>query len=859
MKNKYFSHNETNEFLYKLQNEYPNLVRITSIGTTWEKREILLATISLNVITADSKPALLYTGTAHAREWIGNELAVQFIDYIVKNYQFDPRLSQTLDRATLYIVPCLNPDGFEYSRNHFSFWRKNRRDNGDGTFGVDLNRNFSIGYQKNTASSSNVYGGKQPFSEAETIAIKNFVDTHSNITIALDYHSQGNVFFPAHKFKHEQEIDGSDLNTLCANMAYEIKKVTGREYGIHRGKPPTKLISGSGREYYYSKGIMAIVVEVGTRNIPDYMANMSESVNENISALIYALSEVENYSTNAPKRVDNFIACEIGKSNVKLSWNYEIRDDIYFEIYRNTKFKQACNASNLTAITKANFYEDIQLISNKEYFYYIRVVNKKTKIKSPYAPRVRVRTTLERDEFSQIVFPSQNNVGYVGEFTKDKNKSHFGNNSLFIGVNKSIGKSYGVIDFNFDFIPPNAIIKEAKLSIYPLNRVGVKIEAYGVWSIEFLEKNSVAHIFDYDDIDKAKVIHSMGEELKSEKLTQGIWHSWNFNANECKILEQRVAERDAIFRVKGPEVLPMGRDSQMMQFDIGYGKFGSGIHYRPYLDIKYTIPSQKVEIEDCEIYTVSQNGVNRFELSCGFDKNGSKVYGHISYNLASLPNPDTTVITNAYLELENKNRLKQKKDFRINIDFADVKDVSYEDIQHRHSIDYVGYELGNEDLQFSKQHFFMFDLGSMIALEDLHKRGENVSLILRATTSSDVKNTLIKWYRSSDDFKPRLVIEYKQRDKKIPQPVTNLKAFKENGVIKLTWNNPDDENFKGVFVVRNRFHSSSSPFDGVKLYAGKDNYTLDNFGSLDVDKYYTVFSYNDVPIYSKAVTLEYIK
>jgi len=42
------------------------------------------------------------------------------------------------------------------------------------------------------------------------------------------------------------------------------------------------LISGSGREYYYSKGIIATVVEVGTRNIPDYMQNMSESINENI-------------------------------------------------------------------------------------------------------------------------------------------------------------------------------------------------------------------------------------------------------------------------------------------------------------------------------------------------------------------------------------------------------------------------------------------------------------------------------------------------------------------------------------------------------------------------------------------------
>ncbi len=858
MKNKYYSYNETVEYLYKLQEKYPNLIKVQSIGKSWEERDIILATISLDVVTADNKPALLYTGTIHAREWIGNELAVKFIDYIVKNYQFDPRLSNTLDKSTLYIVPCLNPDGFEYSRNHFSFWRKNRRNNGDGTFGVDLNRNFSIGFKKVTDTSSNVYSGPEPFSEPETRAIKEFVDKHKNITIALDYHSQGNVFFPAHKFKHEMELNGTDLNTLCANMAYEIRKKTGREYGIHRGKPPTKLISGSGREYYYSKGIIASVVEVGTRNIPDYMVNMSESVNENISALIYALSEVINYSPKAPKRVDNFRATDITDNSVKLIWDYEERDDIYFEIYRNKRFKQACNQSSMIAITKANFYQDIELDSNQEYFYYIRAVNKKTKFKSPFAPRIRLKTKLLRDEFSKIIFPTPTSIGYVGEYTKEKNREHFGNNSLFIGVNKKSGICYGVIGFSLDSMPKDAIIKEAKLSIYPLNRVGVKIEKYGEWSIEFIDKKSVPHLFDYDEIDNAKVIHSLGEEIKSEKLTQGIWHNWNFNANECRILQKHLQDNYVLFRVKGPTTLPMGRESQMMQFDIGYGKFGSGIHHRPNLEIKYTLPPSKLEIENSIIDTVSKNGIEKDVLYSGFDKNGDKIYGYISFKLNNLPNPDKTVITNAYIELENKNKLKHKKDFRINLDFSDIKEISYEAIKNRKTIDYVGYELGNEDLAYPKKHFFMFDTGSIFELERLHKLEKDVSLVIRSTSSTNAKNTIIKWFSKEGDFKPKLIIEYIKREKNPPKSVTNLKFTKEKGMIKLTWKNPKDEKLRGVFVVRNRFREPSSPYDGVKLYAGLDEYTYDNFGSLDVDKYYSVFTYNDVPIFSEPVTIEYI-
>lgn len=148
MKKQYTSYQQTIDFLEEAVGRYPHLIRVQSIGNTWEDRPIMLATLSLDVEFADKKPAMLYTGTIHAREWIGNELGISFIEYLLDNYQTNPEVAQILTRNTLYIVPCLNPDGFEYSRTHFSFWRKNRRNNGDGTFGVDLNRNFAVRFKK---------------------------------------------------------------------------------------------------------------------------------------------------------------------------------------------------------------------------------------------------------------------------------------------------------------------------------------------------------------------------------------------------------------------------------------------------------------------------------------------------------------------------------------------------------------------------------------------------------------------------------------------------------------------------------------------------------------------------------------
>ncbi len=858
MKLQYKSYDETIAFLKECVQNYPNLITIQSIGKTWEDRDIVLATLTLNVENADLKPALLYTGTIHAREWIGNELGVAFIDYILKNYQSDPKIKATLTKNTLYMVPCLNPDGFEYSRTHFSFWRKNRRNNKDGTYGVDLNRNFSVGFTKIKDTSSNVYGGPEPFSEPETKAIKTFVDSHPNITMALDYHSQGNVFFPAHKFNHEAEIEGTDLNVLCANMNYEIKKVTNRQYGIHRGKPPTKLISGSGREYYYSKGIIAAVVEVGTRNIPDYMQNMTESIHENIPALLYAISEAKNYATFAPKRVENFHIDSFGSTEVNLSWEHEaITPGTFYKIYRSTQHKDACREENLITTTTNHSFTDIELQSGTEYFYYIRAVDPVSNINSPFSPQLKIRTLLQREEFSKTIFPAPTEIGYVAEKSIEQNREHFGKNSIFVGVNQSKGISYGVMAFSLANIPENAIIQEASISMYPMNRVNVKIEKYGEWSLSFIDQQSVSEITDFQQIQEAEIIQTLGETIPSEKLTQGIWREWHFNDYEKKLLEHEISHKKVLFRFQGPTQLPLGRDSQMMQFDLGYGPFGGGIHYRPHLDIKYTLPPTKLEIKPTVITTISKEEIIPDKLSCGFDKDGNKIYGFMDFSLETLPDPNTTIITDAYIVIQNKNKPKTMVDIRYNIEFIDTQSHQYDDIKNRDKIEFIGYEVSLTDLKNKNKHYFLFDTLSKLELEKFHTENKPVSFIVKATAASDTKENIIDWYDKHSEHEVKLIIKYIKRRKFAPQPCENLKTSIEKGMVKLQWTTPKDEGFKGAYVVRNRFHPPKNPYDGVKLYAGSDNYTYDNFGSTKIDKYYAVFSYDDVPNYSQAQIVEY--
>jgi len=853
MKNQYRSYEESLDFLHKMEKAYPDLIEIVKIGTTYEGRDIVLAKISNDVAHADEKPALLYTGTIHAREWIGHELALAFIEHAAKNRHTDPVLEKALAESTLYMVPCLNPDGYEYSRKHFSFWRKNRRKNHDGTYGVDLNRNFSIGFRKISNTTSNVYGGEAPFSEAETRAIKAFVDAHPNITIALDYHSQGNVFFPAHKFKHEAELDGTDMNVIAANMNDEIEKITGRRYGIHRGKPPAALISGSGREYYYSRGIKALVVEVGTKNIPDYMKSMSSSIHENIPALIRTFSEVVNFSEYAPRRVDEFMVERVTDNSVTLVWKYEKRDDIFFEIYRSTKDKDACNERTRIGIAGEHTFTDTDLESSTNYNYTIRAVSKKTGYSSAFAPVVKARTALAEDEFFRFLFATKEGTGYVGQYTQESNRSHFGLNSLFVGINKSKGICDAVVSFDLSSIPENAVIKSARFYLYPMNRVGAKIEKFGQWDLSLLEKGSFSEISDFDEIENAKAKGIIGQAIKSRQLTQGIWNFWEFSQRECQLLQEEVENKQAVFRIDGPKYLPDGEDSQMMQFDIGYGKFGGGIHYRPMLDIKYTIENEKIKLPTQERTTISKEGVEEQVLKSGFDAEGNKVYGYLNFDLSQLPEHNKTMITQCALRIRNNNVFKKKSDVRFYVELVELDEVgTYEDIKNREKIEYIGYEVAQSDLNTKEYQYFNFDTLSRQALDKMHQEGKTLKLVIKPTSALGAKNRITEW---ADDAE--LVVKYIPKRRHPVAPVTNLRISKENRMIKLTWDKVDDAALKGYYVVRNSFHPPRHFMDGVKLYGGKDTWTYDNFGSFDKEKFYAVFTYDDVPNFSEATVVRY--
>ena len=75
----------------------------------------------------------------------GSMMAVLYtMYYLAEQYAVNPPIRQLVNRRRLFFVPIVNPDGYVYNEatnpDGGGMWRKNRRDNGDGSFGVDPNR-----------------------------------------------------------------------------------------------------------------------------------------------------------------------------------------------------------------------------------------------------------------------------------------------------------------------------------------------------------------------------------------------------------------------------------------------------------------------------------------------------------------------------------------------------------------------------------------------------------------------------------------------------------------------------------------------------------------------------------------------
>ncbi|XP_065340580.1 carboxypeptidase B-like isoform X2 [Cloeon dipterum] len=238
-------------YLDYLAQTFPDLVSVQTIGSSVEGRPLKL--IKITGAKAGPKPAFYIDGGIHAREWISPASVTYIIQELVENREKYP----FADSIDYYIVPVVNPDGYEFTHNGVRLWRKNRKDAQKGRCaGTDLNRNF--GYKWGGAGSSRdpcqeIYAGSGPFSEPETQAIRNFVSSlGTTVRGYVTFHSYGQYILYPWGYDKKVPPDYTDLDRIGKKAANKMREVGGASYTV--GNSASLLYAASGGADDWAKG-----------------------------------------------------------------------------------------------------------------------------------------------------------------------------------------------------------------------------------------------------------------------------------------------------------------------------------------------------------------------------------------------------------------------------------------------------------------------------------------------------------------------------------------------------------------------------------------------------------------------------
>lgn len=138
-------------YLQDISARYPNLTELYTLGTTWQGRPIIGLRVGVEATgNPDARPALYVDGQHHGREPISQQVALYLIHDLLTHYGDDPLATYLLDSRTLYVIPCVNPDGNDVFLTSDINQRKNANpaasdDDYDGDFDEDPPNEAGLG------------------------------------------------------------------------------------------------------------------------------------------------------------------------------------------------------------------------------------------------------------------------------------------------------------------------------------------------------------------------------------------------------------------------------------------------------------------------------------------------------------------------------------------------------------------------------------------------------------------------------------------------------------------------------------------------------------------------------------------
>ncbi|MBC8312835.1 MAG: hypothetical protein H8E33_01125 [Candidatus Cloacimonetes bacterium] len=308
---RYHTYSEIKAELDSLQELYPDLVFVDSIGvTSAENIPIWAVKISDNASIDEDEPAVMYAGQCHAEEVLGVEITMWMINEILEKRFLQP-YSIWISQLEIWFIPSYNPEGLQVVMDGWdTSFRKNKRDNnlndnfdfiegpGNDIDGIDLNRNYSFNWihgdtlwAPGTDQLWDYYRGPAPFSEGGTQAVRDLAE-EQHFIFSINWHSSRTGNF-SEKVFYSFEWDGEKRSP-----DFEFNQIVGEtvasfiqtEDGTGSYEPsPSRGRKGSAHDWFYqAHGTTQLLIECGTSNLqPD--SSLVDDTCERCSAGAYWL------------------------------------------------------------------------------------------------------------------------------------------------------------------------------------------------------------------------------------------------------------------------------------------------------------------------------------------------------------------------------------------------------------------------------------------------------------------------------------------------------------------------------------------------------------------------------------------
>lgn len=239
----YRSLEDIHQWLHLLEETYPDLISLETIGTTYEGRPFRLVHLSVkdDDINHEEKKTIVITGGVHAREWISVSTVLYSIYAMLQHWEQNPHDSKTLAQLDFLFIPVLNPDGYVYTWETDRLWRKNRQpvEGGDEgqCRGVDIDHSFDYHWTPSSESvCSEDYPGSAPFEAYELRIWADYLNKTNeahHIHGYVDLHSYDQeILYPYVYLCGHLPRDEENLIELAYGISKSIRWTSGKYYAV---------------------------------------------------------------------------------------------------------------------------------------------------------------------------------------------------------------------------------------------------------------------------------------------------------------------------------------------------------------------------------------------------------------------------------------------------------------------------------------------------------------------------------------------------------------------------------------------------------------------------------------------------